>query len=120
MLKKNTHFLLFAYTTVFSLILVITSSTVSADIDQVTANQVIGKTRTQIMSENPWLVKQISRGGGFGNNFSRAIAHNMYSRTNQAALQDAREKLVVTKLADRTWVLQFPIVNVAVFETDQG
>lgn len=44
----------------------------------------------------------------------------MYSRTNQAAIADARAKLRIEPVAPRTWLLRFPIVNVVVFETDEG
>ena len=44
----------------------------------------------------------------------------MYSRTGQNAIADARAKLQVKAVASRTWLLRLPIVNVVVFETDEG
>ena len=76
--------------------------------------------RTQVYQANPELVKSIVRGGGFGTELSYAIANHMYSRTNAPAIADARAKLKIEPLAERTWLLRFPIVNVVVFETDEG
>jgi glyoxylase-like metal-dependent hydrolase (beta-lactamase superfamily II) len=76
--------------------------------------------RAQVFKTNPQLVKSIMLGGGFGTELSYAIANNMYSRTNIAAIDDARAKLKIEELGPRTWLLRFPIVNVVVFETDAG
>ena len=76
--------------------------------------------RAQVFKANPQLVKSIMLGGGFGTELSYAIANHMYSRTNAAAIADARAKLKIEALAPRTWLLRFPIVNVVVFETDAG
>lgn len=76
--------------------------------------------RSQVFKANPQLVKSIMLGGGFGTELSYAIANHMYSRTNAAAIADARAKLKIEALAPRTWLLRFPIVNVVVFETDAG
>lgn len=80
----------------------------------------IGAARYELFAENPWLIEQLGRGGGFGNRFSRAIANRMYSRSDQAAIADARNMLEIVPVGERAWVLRFPIVNVAVFETDAG
>lgn len=76
--------------------------------------------RAQVYKANPQMVQSIKEGGGFGAELSIAVANNMYSRTNQNAIADARAKLKVQELAPRTWLLRFPIVNVVVFETDEG
>ncbi len=76
--------------------------------------------RRQVIMENPWIMTQLSRGGGFGNTFSPAIANYMYSRSHAAALTDSREQLRIESYGDRTWVLRLPMVNVAVLETDDG
>ena len=89
-------------------------STPKPDIPQVAA------ARAQVYKANPELVKSIMRGGGFGTELSYAIANHMYSRTNAPAIADARAKLTIEPLAERTWLLRFPIVNVVVFETDEG
>ncbi|MEI6064195.1 MAG: MBL fold metallo-hydrolase, partial [Pseudanabaena sp. ELA748] len=49
-----------------------------------------------------------------------AIANKMYSRTDEAAIADARTKLKVEVHGPRTWLLRLPFVNIAVFETDAG
>jgi glyoxylase-like metal-dependent hydrolase (beta-lactamase superfamily II) len=76
--------------------------------------------RSQVFKANPQLVKSIMLGGGFGTELSYAIANQMYSRTNAAAIADARAKLKIEALGPRIWLLRFPIVNVVVFETDAG
>ena len=70
--------------------------------------ETIGKQRALLFKENPWLIHSIRR-GGFGNNFSPAIANHMYSRDNQAAIQAARDGLEINEIAARTWVFEFPI-----------
>jgi glyoxylase-like metal-dependent hydrolase (beta-lactamase superfamily II) len=76
--------------------------------------------RAAIYRENPFLVAAVSRVGGFGNVASASIANRMYSRTDAAALADAAAKLVVEPQGPGTWLLRFPWVNVAVFETSAG
>lgn len=74
----------------------------------------------QVLKANPQMVQSIKQGGGFGSELSYAVANSLYSRTNQAAIDDARAKLKIEAVAPRTWLLRFPIVNVVVFETDEG
>lgn len=76
--------------------------------------------QSEVMRDYPALLKAITRGGGFSSDFSKAIANNMYSRTDAAAIADAKAKLKIEPLGPRTWLLRFPFVNVAVFETDEG
>lgn len=83
-------------------------------------NPALTAARAQVYKSNPQLVKSIMLGGGFGTELSYAIANRMYSRTDAAAIADARAKLKIEALAPRTWLLRFPIVNVVVFETDAG
>lgn len=83
-------------------------------------NPAVRAARAQVFKDNPQLLKGIMEGGGFGNEFSYAVANSMYSRTDQVAIDDARVKLKVEAVAPRTWLLRFPIVNVVVFETDEG
>lgn len=73
-----------------------------------------------VARENPALMRIISRGGSFNSEFSGAIANKMYSRTDAAAIADARAKLRVEPHGPRSWLLRLPFVNVAVFETDDG
>lgn len=83
-------------------------------------NPALAAARAQVYKSNPQLVKSIMLGGGFGTELSFAIANHMYSRTNAAAIADARAKLKIEPYGPRTWLLRFPIVNVVVFETDAG
>jgi len=76
--------------------------------------------RAAIYRENPFLIAAVSRVGGFGNVASNAIANRMYSRDFAPALADAAAKLVVEPQGPGTWLLRFPWVNVAVFETSAG
>ena len=76
--------------------------------------------RAEVARENPALMRAISRGGAFSSEFSQAIANQMYSRTDAAAIADARAKLKVEPHGPRTWLLRLPFVNIAVFETDEG
>lgn len=80
----------------------------------------VAAARAQVMKGNPQLLKSIMLGGGFGTELSYAVANSMYSRTDDGAIADARAKLKIEKPAPRTWLLRFPIVNVVVFETDEG
>lgn len=76
--------------------------------------------RAAIYKENPFLIAAVSRVGGFGNVASNSIANRMYSRTDVAARTDAAAKLIIEPQGTNTWLLRFPWVNVAVFETREG
>jgi len=76
--------------------------------------------RAAIYRENPFLLAAVSRVGGFGNVASASIANRMYSREFAPALADAANKLVIEPQGPGTWLLRFPWVNVAVFETSAG
>lgn len=83
-------------------------------------NPAVVAARAQVFKANPQMARSIVEGGGFGSELSYAVANSMYSRTDQAAINDARAKLKIEAVAPRTWLLRFPIVNVVVFETDEG
>lgn len=76
--------------------------------------------RTKVMQANPELRNSIMRGGAFSSEFSAAIANRMYSRTDAAAIADAKAKLQVEQHGPGTWLLRLPFVNIAVFETKAG
>ena len=76
--------------------------------------------RAAVARENPLLMRVIARGGAFSGDFSQAIANKMYSRTDEAAIADARAKLKVEAQGPGSWLLRLPFVNIAVFETDAG
>lgn len=80
----------------------------------------VAAAKAQVYRSNPQLLQSIRVGGGFGTELSAAIANKMYSRTDAAAIAEARAKLKIEPQGPRTWLLRFPIVNVVVFETDAG
>jgi alkyl sulfatase BDS1-like metallo-beta-lactamase superfamily hydrolase len=82
--------------------------------------QEIQSVRAQVLRDAPKLTQVIRKGGAFSSEFSVAIANRMYSRTDEAAIADARAKLRVESHGPRTWLLRLPFVNIAVFETDEG
>jgi len=90
----------------------------SAAIGAATRNADIS-TRNRVLLENPSLIRAIREGGAFGGQFSRQVAQNMFSRLPEA-IEDAKAKMVVEKIADRTWLIRLPIVNAVLFETDAG
>jgi alkyl sulfatase BDS1-like metallo-beta-lactamase superfamily hydrolase len=73
--------------------------------------------RTRLMIERPHLARAL--GSGFGNEFSRSAAQNMFGRVPEA-IADVREKTRVEAVAPRTWLVRMPIVNAVLFETDEG
>lgn len=80
----------------------------------------MGTVRRALVAANPALLDTIVRGGQFGGDFSIAIANRMYSRTNAPAVADASEKAVVEEHGDGVYLIRFPIVNVAAFDTAAG
>ena len=76
--------------------------------------------RAAVYRENPFLREAVGRVGGFGNSMSAAIANRMHSRSFGPALEDAARMLQVEPQGPGTWLLRFPWVNVAVFETTEG
>jgi alkyl sulfatase BDS1-like metallo-beta-lactamase superfamily hydrolase len=75
--------------------------------------------REMVLLEHPELMGAIARGGAFGGEFSRTVAENMFSREGPG-VAEARAKTRVEALAPRTWLVRLPIVNVVLFETDEG
>ncbi|PLW83245.1 MBL fold metallo-hydrolase [Kineobactrum sediminis] len=78
--------------------------------------------RDEVMREHGHIVRAMlaSEHAGFGGDVSYAIANRMASRTDPAAIADARDKLRVETHGDGTWFLRLPWVNIAVFETSEG
>ncbi|VVN96251.1 MBL fold metallo-hydrolase [Pseudomonas fluorescens] len=78
--------------------------------------------RTELMKQYPNVLNTLrsNPNAGFGGPVSAAIANHMYSRTHQAAIDDARSMLTIEQQGKGTWLLRFPFVNVAVFETTEG
>ena len=69
---------------------------------------------------DPELLARIAEGGAFGGDYSRAAATAMFKRDHQPAVEDLLAKTRVVKVATRSWLVRLPIVNSAVFETDEG
>ncbi|MCL5041326.1 MAG: MBL fold metallo-hydrolase [Gammaproteobacteria bacterium] len=78
--------------------------------------------RAEVFKKYPSVLEALTSNSniGFGGAFSHAIANNMHSRTNPKAIQDAYDFLEVEAYGDGVWLLRFPFVNVAVFETSEG
>jgi len=78
--------------------------------------------RAEVMREHGHILKAMlaSEHAGFGGEVSFAIANHMASRSDPAAIADARAKLRVESHGEGTWFLRLPWVNVAVFETEEG
>lgn len=80
----------------------------------------MGRLRRSLLSDNPTLLNSIVRGGQFGGDYSMAIANRMYSRHNEAAIADANDNTTIEEHAPGVYLIRFPIVNVAAFDTDDG
>jgi len=78
--------------------------------------------RAEVMRQHGHILKAMmaSEHAGFGGEVSFAIANHMASRSDPAAIADARAKLRVESHGEGTWFLRLPWVNVAVFETEEG
>ncbi len=76
-------------------------------------------TRKLVLLENPSVMARVARIGGFGGEFSRVVAQNMFSRLPEA-IEDAREKSSIVEVAPRSYLIRLPIVNAVYFDTDAG
>jgi len=78
--------------------------------------------RAELFREYPHIPAAMahSANAGFGGDSSRAIGTHMYSRTDAAAIADARAKLKIEEHGKGTWLLRLPYVNIVVFETSEG
>ena len=79
----------------------------------------MGGARGRVLEENPEIMLAIARGGGFGGKTDPLVALNMFSRAPEP-IAKATELTEIIEVAPRTWLLRFPVVNAAVFETDEG
>ena len=75
--------------------------------------------RASLLIEFPGIVPAIQRGGAFGGTFSTAIATDIFSASD-AGIADARKLSLIESVAPKTWIIYLPLVNVVVFETDEG
>ena len=76
--------------------------------------------RAALYREHAFLRAAVGRVGGFGNPMSTAVANRMYSRSFAPAIEDSARMLQVEPQGPGAWLLRFPWVNVAVFETTAG
>ncbi|MEO9968570.1 MAG: alkyl sulfatase dimerization domain-containing protein [Hyphomonadaceae bacterium] len=79
----------------------------------------IASGRVQIALEDPRVIQRFVTGGIFGNKASRIAGLHMFSR-DEAVTQDIRAKTERVEVAPGTWLVRFPIVNAAFFETSEG
>ena len=75
--------------------------------------------RHRLLLEDPQLLAAVSRGGSFGGEYSRLVATDIFGDSPEA-VADVRAKTELIEVAPRSWLIRFPIVNAAVFETDEG
>jgi len=76
--------------------------------------------RIGLVLSDPDLTDAIVGGGAFGGAYSLPVAQNMYDRHHTEAIEDAKRLVTVTEVTDRSWLVRLPIVNSAVFETNDG
>lgn len=75
--------------------------------------------RTRIALEDPRVIQRFLTGGIFGNPASRLAGLHMFSR-DDAVTEDIRKKTERIEVAPGSWLVRFPIVNAAFFETEEG
>ena len=75
--------------------------------------------RARIAIEDPRVIQRFLSGGIFGNPASRLAGLHMFSR-DEAVTADIRAKTERIEIAPGSWLVRFPIVNAAFFETDEG
>lgn len=76
-------------------------------------------TRERIMIEHPEIMSAISRGGSFGGKHSTVIAMDMFTMSGPG-IEEAKKLSEIVEVAPRSWLIRLPIVNAALFETDDG
>lgn len=75
--------------------------------------------RTRLALEDPRIIQRFLTGGIFGNKASRLAGLHMFSR-DEAVTADIRSKTERVEVAPGSWLVRFPIVNAAFFETQSG
>ncbi len=76
--------------------------------------------RKLVLMENPEMIKQIMKGGSFGNkNFSVLAAQNMFSR-DPKVVDDVIKKTTIEEVAEGIWFIRLPFVNVTLIDTKDG
>lgn len=75
--------------------------------------------RVRIALEDPRVIQRFLTGGIFGNKASQIAGLHMFSRAEDVQA-DIRAKTERVEVAPGTWLVRFPIVNAAFFETSEG
>ncbi|MEL7452776.1 MAG: MBL fold metallo-hydrolase, partial [Pseudomonadota bacterium] len=75
--------------------------------------------RARLALEDPRIIQRFLTGGTFGGKSSRVAALHMFSR-DPSVTADIREKTERIEVGPGSWLVRFPIVNAAFFETDDG
>ena len=68
---------------------------------------------------DPQLLAAIAKGGGFGGEYSRIVARDIFGSSAEA-IREMQKKIRIVEVAPRSWLLRMPIVNAVLFETDAG
>jgi alkyl sulfatase BDS1-like metallo-beta-lactamase superfamily hydrolase len=76
--------------------------------------------RIQLVLSDPALTDAIMSGGAFGGKHSPPVAMNMFDPHHEEAIADARRLTEIVPVGERQWSVRLPIVNVSVFETEEG
>ena len=76
--------------------------------------------RIGLVLSDPDLTDAIVGGGAFGGAYSPVVAQNMFDVDHTEAIEDAKRLVEIVPVGDRQWLVRLPIVNSAVFETDEG
>ena len=76
--------------------------------------------RIGLVLSDPDLTEAIVGGGAFGGAYSPVVAQNMFDVDHDEAIADAKRLVTVDEVGPRSWLIRLPIVNAAVFETDEG
>jgi alkyl sulfatase BDS1-like metallo-beta-lactamase superfamily hydrolase len=76
--------------------------------------------RIGLVMSDPALTDAVVGGGSFGGAYSPLVAQNMFDRHHDEAIEDAKRLVEIVPVGPRSWLVRLPIVNVAVFETDEG
>ena len=75
--------------------------------------------RASIALEDPRVIQRFVTGGIFGNPASRIAGLHLFSQ-DEAVTEDIRKKTERVEVGPGSWLVRFPIVNAAFFETDAG
>ncbi len=78
------------------------------------------RVRNALVLSDPVLTDALVGGGAFGGAYSPLVAQNMFDPNHAEAIEDAKRLVEIVEVTDRSWLVRLPIVNVVVFETDDG